>query len=242
MENEQLVGILEGALFAAGEPLSIQRLLQLFAEDEQPSIEDMQAALAELQESYQSRAIRLKEMATGYCFVVAESYSRWVSHLWEEKPQRYSRALMETLAIIAYRQPITRSEIEDIRGVAVSTDITKKLLDREWIRIVGHKDVPGRPALYATTRQFLENFSLKNLDELPPLAAIVDLDAMTLSLIDGEVSMQSAAPLVEQEELLEEDTAEMLLETADEMLSDEALSDVAATSVLSVDENEEELT
>jgi len=181
-------------------------------------------------------------MATGYCFVVAESYSRWVSHLWEEKPQRYSRALMETLAIIAYRQPITRSEIEDIRGVAVSTDITKKLLDREWIRIVGHKDVPGRPALYATTRQFLENFSLKNLDELPPLAAIVDLDAMTLSLIDGEVSMQSAAPLVEQEELLEEDTAEMLLETADEMLSDEALSDVAATSVLSVDENEEELT
>src|SRR5690606_37903643 len=118
----------------------------------------------------------LMEVASGYRFQVRPEYAPWASRLWEERPRRYSRALLETLAIIAYRQPITRGEIEDIRGVAVSTNIAKTLLEREWIRVVGHKDVPGRPAMYATTRQFLDYFNLSSLEQLPPLADIRDLE------------------------------------------------------------------
>ena len=208
MEKDYVMGLIEASLFAAGEPLSMQRLVQLFVEDEQPSLEEMHEVIAQLQDIYADRAIHLKELATGFSFVVAPKYSRAVAQLWEEKPQRYSRALHETLAIIAYRQPITRADIEDIRGVAVSTVITKTLLEREWVRIVGHKDAPGRPALYATTRQFLEHFSLQSLEDLPPLAEIVDLDALTLSLGDNiieelpEVAELSELPETEHTETI----------------------------------------
>jgi len=209
MEKDYVMGLIEASLFAAGEPLSMQRLVQLFVEDEQPSLEEMHEVIAQLQDIYADRAIHLKELATGFSFVVAPKYSRAVAQLWEEKPQRYSRALHETLAIIAYRQPITRADIEDIRGVAVSTVITKTLLEREWVRIVGHKDAPGRPALYATTRQFLEHFSLQSLEDLPPLAEIVDLDALTLSLGDDIIEeLPEVAELSELSELPETEHTE----------------------------------
>jgi len=175
-----LVLILEGALLAAHEPLSVERLQQLFVESEDPlaalpTPQEIKMALNDLESLYAQRAIALKQVASGYRFQVRQSLAPWISKLWEEKPARYSRALLETLVLIAYRQPITRAEIEEVRGVAVSTAIVKTLLEREWVRIVGHKDVPGKPALYATTKQFLNYFNLQTLDELPTLAAIQDL-------------------------------------------------------------------
>jgi segregation and condensation protein B len=148
--------------------------LGLFDEQDGPAREELQTALQSLQLDYQERGIELVEVAGGYRVQVRQELAPWVARLWEEKPARYSRALLETLALIAYRQPITRGEIEDIRGVAVSTNIVKTLTEREWIRIVGHRDVPGRPALYATTRKFLDYFGLRSLNDLPTLAEIRD--------------------------------------------------------------------
>jgi segregation and condensation protein B len=173
MQNNRIV---EGALMAAGEPLSLDRLLHLFDDADQPSKEELLAILAELTEFYAERGIELKELASGYCFQVKSELSPWISRLWEERPARYSRALLETLAIIAYRQPVTRAEIEDIRGVSVSSTIMKTLQDREWIRVVGQRDVPGKPSIFATTKQFLDHFNLKNLEELPPLADVMSLE------------------------------------------------------------------
>jgi segregation and condensation protein B len=170
--------IIEGALMAAGEPLSLDRLLHLFQENEQPTKEEVVAMLAEIAAFYVDRGIQLKELASGYCFQVKSDLSPWISRLWEERPTRYSRALLETLAIIAYRQPVTRAEIEDIRGVSVSSTIMKTLQDREWIRIVGQRDVPGKPSIYATTRQFLDHFNLKNLEGLPPLSEVMAIEAL----------------------------------------------------------------
>ncbi|MEH6564931.1 MAG: SMC-Scp complex subunit ScpB [Halopseudomonas sp.] len=181
--------ILEAALLAAGKPLSLDRMRELFDECQQPGNEDLRKALGKLDKHYAKRAIQLQEVASGWRFQVREDYTPWVSRLWEERPQRYSRALLETLALVAYRQPITRGEIEDIRGVAVSSQTVKTLLEREWVRVVGHRDVPGRPAMYATTRQFLDYFNLRSLNELPPLAAIRQLDDLEpqLSLHDEGV-------------------------------------------------------
>ncbi|MAT52567.1 MAG: SMC-Scp complex subunit ScpB [Porticoccaceae bacterium] len=176
MEQDTLKKIIEGALLAAGEPLSLQRLLDLFEESERPDREQLVAALDDIAADCQDRAVELKQTASGYRFQVRQELSRWVGRLWEEKPRKYSRALLETLALIAYRQPITRGDIEQIRGVAVSSDLIRTLVEREWVRVVGHRDVPGRPALYATTRQFLDYFNLRSLDELPPLDEIRDLD------------------------------------------------------------------
>lgn len=176
MNPEQIKNILEAALLAAGQPLSLERLQSLFVEEEKPTLDDLRAALAELSTEHSQRATELKEIASGFCLQVRAEYATWISRLWEEKPARYSRATLETLALIAYRQPITRAEIEDIRGVSVSSQIFKTLQDREWIRIVGHKDVPGKPGLYATTRHFLDHFNLKSLDELPTLAALQNFD------------------------------------------------------------------
>ena len=161
-----LVQILEGALLAAGEPLSVQRMALLFEENERPSKDDIRAAIKTVEERCEDRGYELVQVASGYRFQVRQNLSTWVGRLWQERPARYSRALMETLSLIAYRQPITRGEIEEIRGVAVSTNIIKTLLEREWVRVVGHRDVPGRPAMYATTRQFLDYFNLKSLDQL----------------------------------------------------------------------------
>lgn len=171
----ELKNILEGALLAAGRPLSVDQLGALFDDDHRPARADIKTNLDTLQEDYQGRGIELAEVASGYRFQVREAYSSWISKLWEEKPPRYSRAMLETLSLVAYRQPITRGDIESIRGVAVSSHIMKSLLERDWVRIVGHRDVPGRPAMFATTRAFLDYFNLKNLDELPPLADIREL-------------------------------------------------------------------
>lgn len=182
MEIKQLHRILEGALFAAGEPLTIDRMLGLFEETQRPEKQIIKDALTELASQYEERGIELKSLASGYQFQVRADLSSWVKRLWEEKPPRYSRALMETLALVAYRQPITRAEIEEVRGVVVSTNIMQTLLEHGWVRIVGHRDVPGKPGLYATTKQFLDNFGLKSLNELPPLSEIQDLNQMEKGL------------------------------------------------------------
>ena len=182
MNNQKICNIVEAALLAAGKPLSLERLLLLFADDEQPHRQEIVEVLAQLQQRYQQRGVDVVEVSTGWRIQVRKEYSSWISRLWDEKPARYSRALLETLSLIAYRQPLTRGEIEDVRGVAVSTNIIKTLSEREWIRVVGKRDVPGRPSLYATTREFLDYFGLKGLNELPPLAEIREFDVINPEL------------------------------------------------------------
>ena len=172
MSRPPLTQIVEAALLAAGEPVSIERLLTLFGDAERPTREELCEALDSLASQSRERGIEVVEVASGFRIQVRREVAPWVARLWEEKPARYSRALLETLALIAYRQPITRGEIEEIRGVVVSTNIVRTLLEREWVRVVGHRDVPGRPALYATTRRFLDYFGLRSLNELPPLAEL----------------------------------------------------------------------
>lgn len=187
-EHEQLKRILEGALFASGATLSVSHLRDMFESHERPHGKIVRQLMAELIAFYEGRGMQLVEVASGYRFQTDASIAGWISRLWEEKPQRYSRALMETIALIAYRQPITRGEIEDVRGVAVSSNIIRTLLEREWVRVVGHRDVPGRPAMYATTRQFLDYFGLKSLDQLPSLSEIRDMDELNpqMDLDDGD--------------------------------------------------------
>jgi len=192
MSEPTLKSVVEAALLAAGRPLSLDQLLKLFEEDAQPERGELRAVMSELGEDYAGRAIELREVASGYRLQIRETFAPWVSKLWEERPQRYSRALLETLALIAYRQPITRGEIEEIRGVAVSTNIMKTLQDRNWVRIVGHRDVPGRPAMFGTTREFLDYFGLKSLDELPTLAELRDIDSINVEMDFGEQGAHSA--------------------------------------------------
>lgn len=180
--HSTLVQIVEGALLAAGKPLTVAQLGELFEEHERPVPADIREALAAAGERCADRGYELCEVASGFRYQVRQSLASWVARLWQERPQKYSRALLETLALIAYRQPITRGEIEEIRGVAVSSNIIKTLHERDWIRVVGHRDVPGRPAMYATTRQFLDYFNLKNLDQLPALAEIRDLETLNAEL------------------------------------------------------------
>lgn len=174
-----LVKIVEAVLFASDRPLSLKQLQAVFPELEQPDAAALEAAIADISVAYQGHAIELKKVASGYRFQIVSDMSPWVSRLFEEKPPRYSRALLETLAIIAYRQPVTRAEIEDIRGVLVSSNIIRTLLEREWIKVVGHKEVPGRPALFATTEQFLDYFNLSSLLQLSPLQEIQKLDSLS---------------------------------------------------------------
>lgn len=184
---EAVKQIMEGALFAAGTALSIAQIAALFEPYERPHRSSLRSLMAELLADYQGGGVELVEVASGYRFQTRHSIGAWVSRLWEERPQRYSRALLETIALIAYRQPITRSEIEDVRGVSVSTQIVRTLLEREWVRVVGHRDVPGRPAMYATTRQFLDHFGLTSLDQLPSLGEIRDLDDINPQLgLEGD--------------------------------------------------------
>lgn len=168
--------IVEAILFAASKPMTGTQIQRVFPEVEQPELDDIDAAIVAISIDYQPRPIELKQLASGYRFQLKPELSYWVSRLFEEKPPRYSRALLETLAIIAYRQPVTRGDIEDIRGVAVSSSIIQTLLEREWIRVVAHKETPGRPGLYGTTKQFLDYFNITSLNELPTLQEIVDLD------------------------------------------------------------------
>jgi segregation and condensation protein B len=183
MQQQQLKLIIEGALLASHEPLTIARIASLFDIDEQASNEDIRTALLDLQNECAERAYELVEVSSGWRYQVRQKVATWVNKLWEDKPPKYSRATLETLALIAYRQPITRGDIEDVRGVAVSTNIIQSLMERNWVRIVGHRDVPGRPALYATTRQFLDYFNLKSLDQLPSLSEIRDIDKINEELM-----------------------------------------------------------
>lgn len=227
-ESTGLVQILEAALLAAGKPLSIAQLSALFEDHERPAKDDLREALNEVMQRCEGRGYELIEVSSGFRFQVREQMSPWVSRLWQERPQKYSRALLETLALIAYRQPITRGEIEEIRGVAVSTQIIRTLHEREWIRAVGHRDVPGRPAMYATTRQFLDYFNLKSLDQLPALADIRDLETLNAEL--------GFEPLTEAEPETTEDAAESSVEGAAEL----ADADAAEVTDESADENPDE--
>lgn len=163
MNSDLLRQIVEGALLAASKPLDINRLESLFEDNERPPKDQIKAALDEIESDCRGRGFELKQVASGYRFQVIQGLATWVNRLWEEKPKRYSRAMLETLALIAYRQPLTRGDIEAVRGVAVSSDIIKSLQEREWVRIVGHRDVPGRPALYATTKNSLITLMLRAL-------------------------------------------------------------------------------
>lgn len=199
MNEEHLLriqAITEAALLTAGKPLSLEQLRELFTEDERPARQVMEHVMMLLESACEGRGFELKKVASGYRLQVREEYAPWVGRLFEEKPQRYSRALLETLALIAYRQPITRGEIEDIRGVTVSSNIIRTLLEREWVRVVGHRDVPGRPAMYATTKQFLDYFNLTGLDQLPPLSEVRDLEEIGREIeknMQAEIEFESPA-------------------------------------------------
>ena len=178
MQTDKLKKILEAILISGDKPLSVENLLGFFETEDLVNRNDVKEALKDLQTAYESHGFELVETASGYRFQTKEDYKQWVTQHWDEKPAKYSRALLETLALIIYRQPITRAEIEDVRGVAVSSHIIKTLQERDWIRIVGHKEVPGRPALLGTTRQFLDYFNLKSLDEMPSLSEIQDIEKL----------------------------------------------------------------
>jgi len=207
MSEKSLKNILEAALLAAGKPLSIDQCLSLFLDSEQPDRDDIRTAMDELTEDYKDRSIEIKQVASGYRIQVKEDYSEWVSRLWTERPSRYSRALLETLSLMAYRQPITRGEIEDIRGVSVSTTIIKTLLEREWIKVVGYRDIPGKPGMYGTTKKFLDYFNLKSLDELPTLAELRDIDSINAEL---DFEMPGIPAVMNESQSVEEDEAEIL--------------------------------
>ncbi|MEM9102873.1 MAG: SMC-Scp complex subunit ScpB [Pseudomonadota bacterium] len=168
--------IVEAVIMTSSKPISSKQILAVFDDAERPAQEELLSVIQDLQEEADNRGVELVEVSSGFRYQAKAELAPWLSKLWEEKPARYSRALLETLALIAYRQPITRADIENIRGVSVSTSIIKTLLEREWVRVVGHKDVPGRPALYATTKTFLDYFNLKSLEALPSLVELSDLD------------------------------------------------------------------
>ncbi|QHF49572.1 SMC-Scp complex subunit ScpB [Pseudomonas sp. S49] len=234
-EPRELASLLEAFLLASGKPQSLERLFELFEEGERPEPAVFKKALTLLGKSCEGRAFELKEVSSGYRLQIREKFSPWVGRLWEERPQRYSRALLETIALIAYRQPITRGEIEDVRGVAVNSNIVKTLLEREWIRVVGYRDVPGKPAMFATTKMFLDHFNLKNLEDLPPLAELREMETDPVLDFDDapvpqnlqELADASAEPEEEKEEtsfhtlLLELDSMEEGIKTDfDDLLRD----------------------
>jgi segregation and condensation protein B len=186
-EPERLQGIVEAALFAAGEPLTLARLQRLFDDDEAPTQSELSAALTGLEAAYAGRGVRLVATGGGYQFQTDPATNPWIHRLFQARSPRFSRAVLETLAIIAYRQPVTRSEVEDIRGVSLSSGVLRTLTDRNWVHVVGRKDVPGRPSLYATTPYFLTYFGLGSLEDLPPLKEVQegDMDALVEQLAQG---------------------------------------------------------
>ena len=239
-EPRELAPLLEAFLLASGKPQSLESLFELFEEGERPEPPVFKKALTILAKSCDGRAFELKEVASGYRLQIREKFAPWVGRLWEERPQRYSRAMLETMALIAYRQPITRGEIEDVRGVAVNSNIVKTLMEREWIRIVGYRDVPGKPAMFATTKAFLDHFNLKNLDDLPPLAELRELEPDPVLDFDDapvpaglqELADASAEPEEPKEEtsfhtlLLELDSMEEGIKTDfDDLLRDGAVTE-----------------
>jgi len=198
--KKKLKPIVEALIFSSRKPLSIDNLKDALAVDFMPSRALLKDIISCLVLDYQDKGIELVEHAGNYRFQTRSDYSEWVQRLWEDKPQKYSRALLETLALIAYRQPITRGDIEEVRGVVVSSTIMKTLLERNWVKVIGHREVPGRPAIYATTKQFLAHFNLKTLEELPTLAEIRDIDLISkevnaqLELVDTESEAYESDP------------------------------------------------
>jgi segregation and condensation protein B len=242
MTDISLKTILEAAIFAAGEPLSVDRLLSLFEQEtDKPAKHEIRQALEQLIADYAERPVQLKEIASGYTFQVKEEFSPWVGKLWQEKAPRHSRALLETLAIIAYRQPITRGEIEEIRGVSVSTQIVKTLMDQDWIRVVGQREVPGRPSLYATTPFFLDYFNLKSLSELPSLIELQALqDQQDEEIKEAALGHMAAMAGKQQGIALEEQApAEEISESETAPLVEDTLEIVETEAESTAQENEE---
>ncbi len=192
MDATEIKYFVEAALLAAGRPLSVDQLQKLFDQRMAPQKSEIRQAIAELNDEYEPRGIIVAEVASGFRMQVKATMADQLSKLWEERPPRYSRALFETLALIAYRQPITRGEIEEIRGVSVSSNIVRSLLERDWVRVVGHRDVPGRPEMFGTTKSFLDYFGLKKLDDLPPLADLSDWESLRVQLNLPEVEEEVA--------------------------------------------------
>jgi segregation and condensation protein B len=221
MTDHPMSNVVEAVLLAAGRPVTVEQIQELFEEHERPPAEDVLAALEGLAQRFEGTGIELREVASGWRVQVRPQYSDIVSRLWQERPSRYSRALLETLALIAYRQPITRGEIEDIRGVTIASTIMRTLHERSWIRVVGHREVPGRPELLGTTREFLDYFGLKSLDDLPTLAELQDLDDINEQLdLPGAPTVVEPVALPPPAAQGEEAAAEL-----DEMLDDEAAAD-----------------
>jgi segregation and condensation protein B len=209
-----LKSILEALLLAAGEPLDQAAMASVFSDEERPGNAEIGKALKELGDDYTERGLELKQVASGFRIQVREDTNPWVSRLWEDRPQRYSRALLETLALIAYRQPITRGDIEEVRGVSVRTNIIRTLQEREWIRVVGHRDVPGKPALFGTTKVFLDYFNLGSLDDLPSLAEIKDMDS-----IEPELDLET--PMAGDSNVDEGDESDSVIDSGTEERGDE---------------------
>lgn len=223
--------VVEGALLVSGRPLSIDQLLHLFGDEEgRPARDEVKATLEDLDTECANKGYELKRVASGYRLQVREDMAPWVSRLWDEKPPKYSRALLETLSIIAYRQPITRGDIERIRGVAVSSNIVRSLLEREWVRVVGHRDVPGRPALYATTRLFLDYFNLTRLGDLPPLSEIKDLADINPELaLEVEQEQAEFEKLAAAEANAETDSSEESSEDNSDGRTEEQMDEIPAS-------------
>ncbi len=235
MSDTYLKNVVEAALLAAARPVSLSELQQLFDEQSRPTAKEMRAILDALAADYEGRGVMIKETANGFRFQVRNEFSYEVSRLWPDRPRKYSRALLETLALIAYRQPITRAEIEHVRGVAVNPEIIKTLMERNWVRVVGHRDVPGHPELLGTTSEFLDYFSLKSIEDLPPLAELKSLSDLNLQLPlpvaaeggDGAAAEMAAEAPVDSGEVAlvpaAEDNAEKLDAAADDDADDEEL-------------------
>lgn len=245
MSDAYLKNVIEAALLAAGRPVPVSELQQIFDEHSRPAPKEMRAILESLSADYEGRGVAIKETATGFRFQVRTEFALEVSRLWPDRPKKYSRAMLETLALIAYRQPITRAEIEHVRGVAVNPEIVKTLMERNWVRVVGHRDVPGHPELLGTTPEFLDYFSLKSIEDLPPLAELKSLSDLNLQLplpVNGEAPAEAAAgaeagaPVDSGEVSLVNASAEEPAEAAPSSRHDDGGLDAAAD-----DDEEEEL-
>lgn len=218
MTPEKMQAIIEAAIMVAGQPLTVAAMQNLFTEEERPSTSDIKAILTAIKQRYEDGGIELHEVASGFRFQTKADLSPWLSRLWEERAARYSRAFMETLALIAYRQPITRAEIEEVRGVTVSSHIMKTLTEREWVRVIGYRDVPGKPAIYGTTKGFLDYFNLKSLTDLPTLAEFKDLKAqeeqlqIQLALENSNIGPDNSEAIPEERESFVVDVTESAIE------------------------------
>ncbi len=229
MDTTQLKYVVEAALLAAGKPLNLDKLQSLFSDKESPARQDIRAAIMELQSDYAERGLELVEVGSGFRIQIRMAMTHQLEKLWEERPPRYSRALLETMSIIAYRQPVTRGEIEDIRGVAVSTNIVRTLLERDWIKVVGHRDVPGKPAMFGTTKEFLDYFGLKKLDDLPPLSELKDFDNLNVQLDLPEGEIPPVASAEANEDAASAESRNQAAEFAPEASIDDVPQEIAET-------------